>query len=621
MAAPNYSQWGWTLNPQQKTAFTSPTAGGFQASKPGGGLPSAGEIGNVDWASLATGLKASTPLGPMAPQLPIGQGTDAQTIGATTNRPRSPVRSRTGAMGAATPQQAQTMADTQIPAGWARNPYTGAMYQTQTPGYRGTQHNLGAGRFTGEGEQNFFDPSTGWARWVPRHTDQLWVPDPSGVGFRSVGHVGAASAYVNELGMNQATPPAWITGGLEGLEEARAITGYSPEGFRGTLPLNLRGQQIPASQVPIGGGPLAGGSVIGQGTAPYFSPSSAAVTAFGANAGSNFTDPSYNAFVNAFGGGGGGGVAGITGGGGMPMQQSTPLMQTNNPGTTGGGGGYSSFSSPDNYLAGLTGGTGYAENIARNAGFATNATPAWEAMVDAQERNNQRRFADLQESFNVMGGRFSSDFGSAATDFQSQVAADQNSLLGQMTLAAQESARQRELQAAMGLGQWGYGAGSQLSSQDFQANMQQQQFMMAAAMAQFQAQQQAAQALAGFGAQGAQGLFGAENQAAMSEVARQMQLQGYSLDAANMMANMYMQNLGLGGQLGMGQFGIQQYMQQMAMQEWLRTQPQYNPLLQYMYGGATAYPPIFSPQYMPGFWSQLGQFAGQLPWEALLGGG
>jgi hypothetical protein len=80
-------------------------------------------------------------------------------------------------------------------------------------------------------------------------------------------------------------------------------------------------------------------------------------------------------------------------------------------------------------------------------GDPTDVGPAWQAMVDAQQRNIQRQGADLREQFAFGGDLKSSPFGQAATDFYSQTAKDQNALLAQMTQQAQEAAAGRKLTA------------------------------------------------------------------------------------------------------------------------------------------------------------------------------
>ena len=273
--------------------------------------------------------------------------------------------------------------------------------------------------------------------------------------------------------------------------------------------------------------------------------------------------------------------------------------------------------SADQFLAGVAGrDMGYLQGIAQNAGYATDATPAWQAMVAAQQRGLDRRFADLTESMNVNGNRFSTAFGSAATDFWNQAGLDQNALLLQGVMASQESARNRELQAGGQLAQMAHGGASQLSSQNFQSAMQQQQQALQAAQMLFGGGAQAANALAGYGAQGAnallqgsitgaQGLFGAQNQAAMAEIQRQLALRQMGLGAAGDLSRLWQSNLGLGSQLGGQQYALMQNQMQQAYAEWLRTQSYNNPLLPYMFSGATAQQPQFMPQYRPPLWSQI----------------
>lgn len=81
------------------------------------------------------------------------------------------------------------------------------------------------------------------------------------------------------------------------------------------------------------------------------------------------------------------------------------------------------------------------------SGDPINQLPAWEAMVAAQERNNRQKAADLTEKFNVMGGRFSTAFGSALGDFQNQAAKDQNAALLAAVAQASEAAAGRRLSA------------------------------------------------------------------------------------------------------------------------------------------------------------------------------
>lgn len=319
----------------------------------------------------------------------------------------------------------------------------------------------------------------------------------------------------------------------------------------------------------------------------------------------------------------GSGTAGGPGGG--PPNFLTPPSQTTSPvnptqGPVAG-------SSPDAALAGLPNDISYLRNIAQS-GLPVNATPAWQAMIDAQSRQNQENAANLAEQFNTSGNRFGTAFGTSMTDYWNQVGLNQNSLLGQMTFQSQSDAANRMLSAGTTLGGYGSNALSQLSSQGFQSNM-----------AQNQAQLQAALAMMGYGA-GAAGqianisagatnqlnqnafgagtqMYGAETQSALAEAQRQMQLQSLGLGTASTLDQGWMQNLMLGNQLGTSQYGIDQQQIQNQYQEFLRTQPQYNPLLSMMYSGATGYPELSYPSYQPGQLGGLlggaGQFMGGLP--------
>jgi hypothetical protein len=262
------------------------------------------------------------------------------------------------------------------------------------------------------------------------------------------------------------------------------------------------------------------------------------------------------------------------------------------------------------------------QGILAGRGNPIDQTPAWQAMVAAQQRNIDEGRAALQAQFDVSGNRFSTAFGTAATDYENQARLNQNALLGQMTAQAGENAQQRMLSAAGQLGQFGYGAGSQLSSQDFQSQMQQYNAALQAAMAMGQGADVAGSQLAGFGAQGAnallgasmagaQGLFGAENQAAQSMFGAQNAMtpqymqyllgsQQQGLQGAADLSNLWNQNLGMGAQLGGQQYNLLQSQINNAYQQWLYQQPQNNPLLSMMYSAATSFPSPVYPGYQPG---------------------
>jgi hypothetical protein len=69
-------------------------------------------------------------------------------------------------------------------------------------------------------------------------------------------------------------------------------------------------------------------------------------------------------------------------------------------------------------------------------------------MVKAQERNIGRGAADLREQFAFSGNLKGSPFGQAMVDYQNQATAEQNALLGQLSMGAQEAARGRQFEAS-----------------------------------------------------------------------------------------------------------------------------------------------------------------------------
>lgn len=301
--------------------------------------------------------------------------------------------------------------------------------------------------------------------------------------------------------------------------------------------------------------------------------------------------------------GGTGTGTGGTGTGGTGSANPFPPISIDT-GTPGGGIG-ALTSSPDAFLADSTNDLGYLRGIASNAGYATDSTPAWQAMIDAQQRNIDRTAANLGEQFNVSGNRFSSVFGDAMTDYYSQTGLDQNALLAQMTLASQEAARGRELQAAGQLGSQGFQGASQLSNQGFQALMNSSNQAYGTAQNMFNASQNAAQQLLANSMTGAQALYGTENAAAMAEAQRQQALLQLYLGTASNVDQNWGQNLLVGGQLGMQQYGISQDQIDRLYNEFLRTQPEANPLLPYLFSAGSGYPPVSYPQFTPNYTSSL----------------
>jgi len=278
----------------------------------------------------------------------------------------------------------------------------------------------------------------------------------------------------------------------------------------------------------------------------------------------------------------------------------------------------------DQWLANLTNNTGWLTNLLEAAGYPTDATAAWQAMKEAAERSTREQAANLAEQFNVAGGRFSTSFGNAMTDFYNQANKDWNSTLAQMVYQSQEAARQRELAAGTTLANLGYQGASQLSAQNFQALMQQYQQALAAAQLMASGADTAAQQLAAQGLQGANATLNAAMQAALGMYGSEynatnaiynlqnsllpMMMQ-YGLTGASSLGNLLNSWLSTGLQAGLAQYGISQEQLNNMYQEWLRTQPEYSPLLQYLYSAATGYPATYTQGYAP---SQFGTILGGL---------
>jgi hypothetical protein len=276
--------------------------------------------------------------------------------------------------------------------------------------------------------------------------------------------------------------------------------------------------------------------------------------------------------------------------------------------------------SPDQVMAGNVSDVNYLRGIASNAGYPVDASQAWQSMVAAQQRNLQENFSNLNENFNNADMRFSTAYGTAATDYWNQASKDQNSLLGQMTMQSQENARQRELQAAGMLGGFANQNLGQLSGQDFQSQMQQYGVGANMASQMFGAGTNSASLLAQLAAQGAGGLsqagmygagqlFGGQNSAVQQMAQQPFMWNQLGLQGAQGLGSLGQSNLGLGNQLGMGQYNLGQNQIGNAYQEWLRQQPQYNPMLNMVAGLGTFYPPMYYPGYQQG---QFGSILGGL---------
>lgn len=354
---------------------------------------------------------------------------------------------------------------------------------------------------------------------------------------------------------------------------------------------------------------------------------------------------------------------------GIPIGNTTPSFNYQ-PSTFSG-----ADSASAQWLASLMSGNQYLQNFAQNGqavqltnpnlqqmaqnGMPVNALPAWQSYVDAMQRNTQSGAANLMEMFNQSGGYQSTSFGNAAVDYMDQITKDQNSLLAQMGYQSLSDAAGRQLQAgslldqlqfqglndavnrqygaAQQLSQQAYGAGQTLTGYDFQSQMAQYQASLQAAMMAAQSagglQANAASQLGQYGSQAANQLlanalggtsnlfqgsqsalsqmFGASNQVPAQLLQAYLGQQGQNMSGYQSLMNAYLSNLGLGQQLGGSQYNTLQSQLGSLYQEWMRTQPGYNPLLPYMFQGATGYVPTTNTT-TPSGWDYFSQILGSV---------
>jgi hypothetical protein len=198
---------------------------------------------------------------------------------------------------------------------------------------------------------------------------------------------------------------------------------------------------------------------------------------------------------------------------------------------------------------GQTGGLTGALGQMAQTGDPTNVTPEWQAMVAAQQNNIAQNQANLKEQFGSMGDLSSSSAANAMSLYNSQTAADQNSLLGQLQASASESAAGRMLSAQQG------GVQAQLGA------------LLPGLSTQLQA---------------LQGGVGTQLSADTSAL-------GAQSGAANAL-------FGSTGSLGTSLQGLDQQSIQNLMQEYFQTTPQENPLNNEVFGFGTTYPPSYTKQ-------------------------
>lgn len=180
-------------------------------------------------------------------------------------------------------------------------------------------------------------------------------------------------------------------------------------------------------------------------------------------------------------------------------------------------------------------------------GAAVDTTPAWQAMVQAQNYNVQQGSDQLAEEFNNGGGLFSNAYGSAQGQYLSNAKVQQNSQLTQGQLQSMLAAQGIQSNAA-----------SQVSAQGLQSN----------------------EAMLNY----------------------QNQLNGLGLQSATGMGNLYDTNLLAGGQLSGQQLGAYQNQDTAAYQNWYSAQPYNNPYLQMATGAVNQYP---AQQQIQGWLSSL----------------
>lgn len=272
------------------------------------------------------------------------------------------------------------------------------------------------------------------------------------------------------------------------------------------------------------------------------------------------------------------------------------------------------------------------DQLSSSTGNPFNAEPAWEAMVAAMRRNTQNRAADLNEYIGGGGNRFSPGFAQQMSQYYDQTALDENALLAQMMMGAHESAQGRRYGALGQLAGTGAGAASQLSAQSFQQAMLEQQQAMAAAQAlagytagagntlaansnaaatnMYNTGVGAASALAGQQTNAINTLYGGQLSALPMWLNNDQTLRQLGLSAGTNLSNQWLQQVGLGSQLGQQQYNTQLDQINRLYQEWMRTQPMYNPLLSTMFQGATTYPPQLARE--PGFWDYFASIAGSV---------
>lgn len=227
-------------------------------------------------------------------------------------------------------------------------------------------------------------------------------------------------------------------------------------------------------------------------------------------------------------------------------------------------------------------------------GLPTDVLPQWQAMIDAQQRNISQQNAQLRENMASTGNLQSSVYGQALVDFNSQTAKDQNALLAQMTQQSLEAARNRQATAAPGL------ANLTAGLQESAANRKVQS---AADLAGVSANTGVANAQIQTGAGGQ--MAGITQQQIQNQLASSQFLAGLQPQAASTL-------MSAAGTLASALQSMDQTSVQATLQEFIRTRPEYGPLMNMIFGLATTFPPTAGKTGTTGIVGQLISAAPQL---------
>lgn len=247
-------------------------------------------------------------------------------------------------------------------------------------------------------------------------------------------------------------------------------------------------------------------------------------------------------------------------------------------------------------------------------GNPTDVGPAWDAMRQAQQRNIDQGAAQIRERMGLSGNlgltgspggsgentaALGTPYGTALTDYYNQAILGQNANLTQASQQAQEAARSRQLGAA------GTMSGQQLGAAQNLGGLQQQAGLFGAGQ-----QTSNSQYLQNLMSQGANQL-GANQLAGAglgSNITNQSQQTPYNI-YGNLLG-MQQGNINNMASLGQQYQGLDQAAINRQYQEYLRTSPEYSPLLPNYAAAANTFPGVYNQQFGTGIGGMLGQIAG-----------